>query len=100
CGSVIEDAPLNYLVDYALTPGADADPPYAQLLGLDAAGEKVFYYQYVTYFCNTAFYALPLHLENINFPTIEPRALNLSTRGVVGADEESLIGGFIVTGSD
>ena len=100
CGSVFEDAPLNYLVDYALVGGANATPPYAQLLGLDAAGEKVFYYQYPTFFCNTAFYSIPLHLENISFPTIGPRALNLSTRGFVGTGEESLIGGFIVSGSD
>ena len=100
CGSVYEDAPLNYLVDYPLVGGADANPPYAQLLGLDAAGEKVFYYQYVTYVCNTAFNSIPLHLESTSFPTIEPRPLNISTRGVVGSEEESLIGGFIVSGSD
>ena len=100
CGSVIEDAPLNYLIDYALVGGADATPPYAQLLGLDTAGEKVFYYQYVTYFCDTAFYAIPLHLESTSFPTEGPRALNLSTRGFVGTDEQSLIGGFIVSGTD
>ena len=100
CGSVFEDAPRNYLIDYALVGGADASPPYAQLLGLDAAGEKVFYYRYVTYFCDTAFYAIPLHLENTSFPTVGPRALNLSTRGYVGTDEESLIGGFIVNGGD
>jgi arylsulfate sulfotransferase len=100
CGSVIEDAPLNYLIDYALVGGAGADPPYAQLLALDADGEKVFYYQYETYYCNTAFYAIPLHLEDTNFPTVGPRALNLSTRGFVGTEEESLIGGFIVSGSD
>jgi len=100
CGSVYEDAPLNYLVDYSLVGGADANPPYAQLLGLDAAGEKVFYYQYVTYVCDTAFNSIPLHLESTSFPTIEPRPLNISTRGVVGSEEESLIGGFIVSGSD
>lgn len=100
CGSAVEDAPLNYLVDYALVGGANATPPYAQLLGLDASGEKVFYYQYETYFCNTAFYSISLHLENTRFPTIEPRALNLSTRGFVGTDEDALIGGFILSGSD
>ena len=26
-----------------------------QLLGLDAAGEKIFHYQYPTFHCNTAF---------------------------------------------
>jgi hypothetical protein len=39
-------------------------------------------------------------LENTSFPTVEPRALNVSTRGLIGSDEDSLIGGFIVTGTD
>ena len=100
CGSVYEDAPLNYLIDYAIVGGLMADPPYAQLLGLDAAGETVFYYQYVTSSCNQAFNSIPLHLERTNFPTVQPRALNFSARGVVGTGEASLIGGFIVSGSD
>jgi arylsulfate sulfotransferase len=100
CSSVYEDAPLNYLIDYAFVGGSDAETNFAQLLGLNAAGEKVFYYQYPTVFCNTAYNSLPIHLENTNFPTVGPRPLNLSTRGVVGTDEASLIGGFIVSGSD
>ena len=100
CGSVYEDAPLNYLIDYAIVGGIMADPPYAQLLGLDAAGEKVFYYQYVSDSCNQAFNSIPLHLERTNFPTVEPRPLNLSARGIVGAGDASLIGGFIVSGTD
>jgi hypothetical protein len=100
CGSVYEDAPLNYLIDYALVGGPGATPPFAQVLGLDASGERIFYYQYVTSSCNTAFNSIPLHLESTSFPTIEPRPLNISTRGVVGSGEESLIGGFILDGSD
>jgi len=99
CGSVYEDAPLNYLIDYAVVGGPGGTPPYAQLLGLNAAGEKVFYYQYVTSSCNTAFNAVPLHLESTAFPTVTPRALNISTRGLIGTEQDSLIGGFIVTGT-
>jgi arylsulfate sulfotransferase len=100
CSSVYEDAPLNYLIDYAFVGGFDADTNYAQLVGLNAAREKVFYYQYPTAGCNTAYNSLPIHLENTKFPTVGPRTLNLSTRGMVGANEEALIGGFIVAGSD
>jgi arylsulfate sulfotransferase len=99
CGSVYEDAPLNYLVDYALVNGAGVPNSYLQLLGLDASGEKVFYYQYSTHLCDTGFNSIPLHLENTSFPTVMPQALNFSTRGVVGNAEDSLIGGFIVTGT-
>jgi len=69
-------------------------------LGLNAAGEKIFYYQYPTDFCNTAFNAIPLHLENTKFPTVGPQALNLSTRGTVSSGDNVLIGGFIITGTD
>jgi hypothetical protein len=95
CGSVYEDSPFNYLVDYAYVSENSA-----QLLGLDRAGEKVFYFQYPTYGCYTAFNSIPLHLESIKFPAIEPRAFNLSARGFVGTGDDSLIGGFIITGSD
>ncbi len=60
-------------------------PTFAQLLGLDAAGEKIFYYQYPTVGCNTAYNSIPIHLENTKFPTVGPQALNLSTRGLVSS---------------
>ncbi len=100
CSSVYEDAPLNYLVDYALVNGAGLEMSYAQLLGLDASGEKVFCYQYSTDRCEIAFNSIPLHLENTAFPTAGPQALNLSTRGIVGVADNALIGGFIVAGSE
>jgi len=100
CSSVYEDAPLNYLIDYAFVGGFITDTNYAQLLGLNAAGEKVFYYQYPTVSCNTAYNSLPLHLESTSFPTVPARALNVSTRGLVGSGDSSLIGGFIVVGSE
>ena len=102
CGSVYEDAPLNYLVDYAdvnITP-----LQYAQLLGLDALGERIFYYQYPRlpppFGCRTAYNSIPIHLENTKFPTVGPQALNLSTRGLVSVGDNVLIGGFIVSGTD
>src|SRR5213075_1304872 len=75
-------------------------PTFAQFLGLDAAGERIFYYQYPTRGCNTAYNSLPFHDENAKFPAVGPQALNLSTRGLVGTGDNVLIGGFIVTGAD
>jgi arylsulfate sulfotransferase len=100
CGSVYEDAPYNYLVDYAIVNGGIPNvPTYAQLLGLDSHGEKIFYYQYPTVGCNTAYNSIPIHLESTKFPTVGPQALNLSTRGLVSVGDNVLIGGFIVTGT-
>jgi arylsulfate sulfotransferase len=100
CSSVYEDSPYSYLIDYAFVNGGTPLPTFAQLLGLNAAGERVFYYQYPTVSCDTAYNSIPLHLENTKFPTIGPQALNLSTRGVVSVGDNVLIGGFIVTGSE
>ena len=100
CGSVYEDAPLNYLIDYAFVNGTLPPPQYAQLLGLDALGQQIFYYQYPTTGCNTAYNSIPIHLESTKFPTVGPQALNLSTRGLVSSGDNVLIGGFIVTGTD
>jgi arylsulfate sulfotransferase len=99
CGSVYEDAPLDYLVDYALV-GGGVPPTFAQLLGLDSGGENIFYYQYPTQSCNTAYNSIPIHLESTKFPTVGPQALNLSTRGLVGTGDNVLIGGFIVSGTE
>jgi hypothetical protein len=100
CGSIYEDAPLNYLLDYAFVGGFEAPAQFAEILGLDADGNKIFHYQYPTTSCNTAFNSFPLHLEDTKFPAIQPRALNVSTRGLVGSGDQSLIGGFIVAGAD
>ena len=59
CSGVYEDQPLNYLIDYADVNGPGAPVQYVQFLGLDASGEKVFYYQYANHFCITAFNVLP-----------------------------------------
>jgi len=99
CGSCYEDAPYNYLIDYAIVNGGlPGVPTFARYVGLDAAGEKIFYYQYPTVGCNTAYNSIPIHLESTKFPTVGPQALNLSTRGLVSEGDNVLIGGFIVTG--
>jgi arylsulfate sulfotransferase len=97
CGSCYEDAPLNYLIDYAFVNGG-AVPTFAQLLGLDADGQEIFYYQYPTMGCNTAYNSIPIHLDSTKFPAVGPQVLNLSTRGLVSVGDNVLIGGFIVTG--
>ena len=100
CSSIYEDAPYNYLIDYAIVnggiPGAQT---FGRFFGLDRAGENIFYYQYPTVGCNTAYNSIPIHLESTKFPTVGPQALNLSTRGLVGTGDNVLIGGFIVTGT-
>jgi hypothetical protein len=101
CGSVYEDAPYNYLIDYSVVnDGLPGVPVFAELLGLDAAGETIFFYRYPATNCGKIYRALPVHLENTKFPTVGPQALNLSTRGVVSTGDNVLIGGFIITGTD
>ena len=100
CGSVYEDAPLNYIIDYAFENAGGTGNIFAQLVGLDAAGKTIFNYRYSTVACNTAYNSSPLHLENTKFPTVGPKALNLSTRGTVSTGDNVLINGFIITGTD
>ena len=101
CSSVYEDAPYNYLIDYSIVNGGHpGGPVFAQLLGLNAAGETIFFYRYPATNCGTIYRALPIHLENTKFPTVGPQALNLSTRGVVSVGDNVLIGGFVVTGTE
>ena len=85
CSSVYEDAPLNYLIDHAFVGGSLVPRvTYGQLLGLDAAGNTVFYYQYAAdVFRITVYNSLPIHLENTKFPIVAARSLNISTRGKI-----------------
>ena len=100
CGSVYEDAPFNYLVDFTFAHGV-TNNSLSQWIGLNSAGEMVFRYQYESLGgCITAFNAIPVHLENTKFPTVGPQALNLSTRGMVSEGDSVVIGGFIITGTD
>jgi hypothetical protein len=74
--------------------------PYGQLLGLDAAGNTVFYYQYAATFCDQVYNSLPTHLENTKFPIVAAKSLNISTRGKISPGDDALIGGFIVMGAE
>ena len=62
----------NYLIDYAIVnqglPGGV--PVFAQLVGLNAAGETIFSYRYPAPNCGTIYRALPVHLENTKFPAV------------------------------
>ncbi len=101
CSSVYEDAPYNYLIDYSIVNGGlPGVPVFAELLGLNAAGETIFFYRYPATDCGKIYRALPIHLENTKFPTVGPQALNLSTRGIVSVGDNVLIGGFIITGTE
>ncbi len=99
CSSAYEDAPNNYLIDYAAIGFPVTFQDRAQILGLNSAGQQVFYYEYPTALCNTAYNSLPIHLESMSFPIVGPQPLNLSTRGEVSNSANSLILGFIVTGT-
>jgi hypothetical protein len=101
CSSIYEDAPLNYLIDYAFAHSSfQTGQGFAELLGLDAQGNQIFWYKYPTMFCNTAYNSRIIHLENTRFPAVGPRVQNLSTRGTVSTGDNVLINGFIVTGPD
>ncbi len=100
CGSVYEDALLNYLIDYTYIDGVTTQS-LAQLIGLNAAGETIFRYQYASVpGCLVAFNSIPVHLENTKFPRVGPQALNLSTRGTVSSGDNVLINGFIIRGTE
>lgn len=85
--SVYEDAPLNYLVHY--------DLGFQRVLGLTAAGEKVFDYR----FPGAGFRSLPVHWENLTFPSADVRLANISARAQVKTADDVTITGFIVAGA-
>ena len=96
CGSIYEDAPLNYLIDYAYIVGPN-NTSTAQIVGLDASGAQVFDYEYPTIPCSTAYNSIPLHAEQFSLSTAA-QALNISARGSVMGGDNVLIGGVIVSG--
>jgi arylsulfate sulfotransferase len=100
CSCVYEDAPLNYLINFSSIGFRDPNvPDSAELLGLNSAGETIFYYQYPQIGpCTVAYNSRPIHLENTKFPAVQSRVQNLSTRGTVMSGDNVLINGFIVTG--
>ncbi len=75
CSSVYEDSPLNYVVDYAIITNITPPSQFAEILGLDASGNKVFDYRYAATNCDTAHNSTPIHLEQVVFSTIVPPAV-------------------------
>ena len=101
CGSVYEDAPFNYLINFTFVDGVKDPGSLAQWIGLNEDGETAFRYQYHSApGCTVSFNAIPLHLENTKFPAVGPLPQNFSTRGTVSIGDNVLIGGFIVTGPE
>jgi arylsulfate sulfotransferase len=72
CSSIYEDAPLNYLVDYAILDNITQGVFIPEILGLDSAENVIFDYRYTTTNCNTAYNSFPIHLENIVFNVVLP----------------------------
>jgi arylsulfate sulfotransferase len=66
CSSVYEDAPGNYLIDYAVA-GGFRNNPFAEIVGRQPGGITVFDYKYPTHLCDEIFNALPIHLERLSF---------------------------------
>ena len=84
CSSVYEDAPSNYIVDYAILNLA-APPTLAEILGLDSSGNKIFHYRYPTTNCDEAYNSIPVHFENVVFSTLAPPiAVSRKTHGAAG----------------
>ena len=67
CSSVYEDAPDNYLVDYAVAGGFQSGDAFAEIVGLQPNGNRAFDYKYPTNFCDEIFNAFPIHLEQLSF---------------------------------
>ena len=70
CSSVYEDAPNNYLVDYAVAGGYQSGNAFAEIVGLQPNGARVFDYKFATNFCDEIFNAIPVHFEQLTF--LEP----------------------------
>ena len=67
CSSVYEDAPDNYLVDYAVAGGFRTGDTFAEIVGLQPNGNRAFDYKYPTNGCDEIFNAIPIHLEQLSF---------------------------------
>ena len=87
CSSIYEDAPLNYLIDYAIINNISPPAVLAEILGLDASGNKIFDYRYANTGCDTAWNSIPVHWEQIVFTTIiPPIAVSRKSHGVPNFD--------------
>jgi arylsulfate sulfotransferase len=84
CSSIYEDSPDNYLIDYSIISNL-RESPAMELIGLSASGTPVFDYRYSTVGCNSAWNAIPVHLDSMRFTTIVPlNAVSRKTQGTAG----------------
>ncbi len=69
CSSVYEDEPKNFLIDFATEGYSPTTPAVStEILGLNAAGAKVFDYKYrADNACDSGWNAQPIHLEHMSF---------------------------------
>ena len=82
CGSVYEDAPLNYLIDYAFVNGGGPSSRVRSTLRPERRWRDDFSLSIPDHrTVRRPITPFPIHLENTKFPTVGPQALNLSTRG-------------------
>jgi hypothetical protein len=64
CGSSYEDAPENYMIDYATADGETI----MELVGLANGHKKIFDYQYpAVNYCSSGWNAPIMHMENLQF---------------------------------
>ncbi len=64
CGSTYEDAPKNYMIDYATAQNETV----MELVGLAPGKKKIFDYQYPAVdYCSSGWNAAIIHLENLQF---------------------------------
>jgi len=91
------------VIDYAdLTslPGG----VFAEVMGLDPSGAKVFEYRYPTTVCDTAFNSIPIHFESLVFPATAAAAETIPPSVSVTASPASINEGgmatFIITASN
>lgn len=96
--SIYEDAPDNYLVDYAVAENGNGSIR-AEILGLLPSGEKVFDYIYPTQAGFVAYRSIPIHLENLSFPfKTRVQLANISARSPVEGGDNVAIAGFTIAG--
>jgi hypothetical protein len=96
--SIYEDAPANYLVDYAVARNPDGSTR-AEILGLGPSGQKVFDYSYPSPSGFVAYRAIPIHLENLAFAgPSDVHLANISARSEVKTGDDVGIAGFVITG--
>jgi len=91
CSSIYEDAPLNYLIDYAFADSSFLTDRVCQNPRVRRSGQQDLLLSVRHHVCNTAYNSRIIHLENAKLPAVGPRLLNLSTRSLVQSGDDVLI---------